>query len=234
MNEIVSQLHQSVWQNVRTEKSSMVQYLATLVSVGALLGYGNNAVQSNPNMWSLCVLSAQLIFLWIMIVIVENGYAYRLYQSLSIKVEKSYASELDKVFPKGYQEFKCELPDIYLWHLAVTLLLFTIVSFVVDLPIGTTSAASTIVLDMRFIFIGAIVSLTLILLERLIQWLKIPFILFAVVVPIPLLFGMSCLFHFSEVNGACFPKIIWLVITLIVFAHYAARMTKLREDFPKP
>jgi len=40
MNEIVSRLHQSVWQNVRTEKSNMVPYLVTLASAVVLSGYG--------------------------------------------------------------------------------------------------------------------------------------------------------------------------------------------------
>ncbi|MDE1977134.1 MAG: hypothetical protein KGI84_07745, partial [Elusimicrobia bacterium] len=128
---LISQLHRSVWEDVRIGRQTLVQYIAVLVSVLAVMGWGLKGACPNytcsgpcPDRLLLATLVSQGALLWILFITIEGAYQYRVSQAISSAIERNHASEVfpkeascacKRILPPGYYLFppKFNLPELF-------------------------------------------------------------------------------------------------------------------------
>ena len=110
--EIVKELHRSVWDDIRSWHRSVIECVAVLVTVTAVMGY---ALGHNEHVFLATVVS-QLAFIWILLVIIEAGHKYRVAQAISSNIEAEYACGLKGILPSSFSKPGYGLPEIYKVH----------------------------------------------------------------------------------------------------------------------
>ncbi|MHB2026270.1 MAG: hypothetical protein ACYCPQ_06485 [Elusimicrobiota bacterium] len=137
-NKLILQLHQSVWESTRIWQQNIVQYVAILVSVGAVMGWG---LQCPGQRLFLATLVSQGAFLWILFITIEGAYQYRVAQAISSTIERNHAPGIfptnqilcsdKRILPQAYYKFPTQfgMPELFLINF------WTFYAFFLSLPL---------------------------------------------------------------------------------------------------
>lgn len=155
--EIANNLYNSVWSSIRSWHRGMIECIAILVTVTAVMAY---ALACNKHVF-LATIVSQLAFIWIILVIIEAGHNYRTLQAISSNIERKYACGLQEILPPSFLRPGHNLPEVYKVHFIAFGIYFSFLPWVYVHWARTTDCPVELDVALRLGVAGIILALLL-------------------------------------------------------------------------
>jgi hypothetical protein len=134
--ELIDAFHKEIWIGVRDQHKIVIQNIIVIAWIGFLIKFG----LENVEYFCFTIIIAQVILGWVILIVLEAAYWYRVVQIVSSNIEKVFGcssvlidGKEKKIIPPSWNDPKIDLPNTYRIHcyfLCIIFLFLTILSVV--------------------------------------------------------------------------------------------------------